>query len=199
MRAGRDFSPYGLVAPVGRLFCACGALCGANSSGCLVHVCPAACAWLEVVDVPGADGVANEAQGGEADGGGHAADLAVAAFVEGELEPGGWDGGAIANGWISGPEPAWFGACLGPGWFGEAVFEAYAFAELLDGLLVYFAFDLDKIGFWKLVFGVGDLMVEVAFAGEDQEAFRVEVEAASRIDVRDVDEILQRRSWRFPL
>ena len=45
-----------------------------------------------------ADGVADEAQGGEADGGGHAADLAVLALVDLQLNPRGRDVGAVPYG-----------------------------------------------------------------------------------------------------
>ena len=44
-----------------------------------------------------ADGVADEAQGGEADGGGHLADLAVLALVDLDLYPRGGNVGAVSN------------------------------------------------------------------------------------------------------
>src|SRR4051794_39828241 len=51
-----------------------------------VEVAPAA--GGEVAQDDRADGDADEAQGRVADGGGHAADLAVAALAEGQAEPG---------------------------------------------------------------------------------------------------------------
>lgn len=48
-----------------------------------------------------ADGDAEEAEGRESDSGGHFADLTIAAFVEGEFDPAGWDGLAVADGWIA--------------------------------------------------------------------------------------------------
>ena len=42
--------------------------------------------------------MADEAQGGEADGGRHAADLAVLAFVDLQLNPRGRDAGAVPDG-----------------------------------------------------------------------------------------------------
>ena len=52
--------------------------------------------WGKTGNAP--DGVADEAQGGEADGGRHAADLPVLAFVDLQLDPRGRDVGAVPNG-----------------------------------------------------------------------------------------------------
>jgi hypothetical protein len=49
-----------------------------------------------------ADGHAEEAEGWEADRCGHFADLAIAAFVEGEFDPTRWDVLAVADGGIAG-------------------------------------------------------------------------------------------------
>ena len=50
-----------------------------------------------------ADGVADEAQGREADGGGHLSDLPVFAFVELDFDPRCGDAGPIADGGCSFP------------------------------------------------------------------------------------------------
>jgi hypothetical protein len=45
---------------------------------------------------------ADQAQGGVADGGSHAADLTVFAFGEFQTKPAGWNGFAETNGWCAG-------------------------------------------------------------------------------------------------
>ena len=121
-----------------------------------------------------ADGDAEEAEGGMADGGGHFADLAVAAFVEGEFEPAGGDVRADADrGGAGGDEEGcgsgrdgraarapWFRVDAGGlGGEGLAAFDDDAGAELLQGGLGDFAFDLGPVGAGVGVFWVEEIGV----------------------------------------
>jgi len=158
-----------------------------------------------------ADGDAEEAEGGVADGGGHFADLAVAAFVEGEFEPAGGDVLANADRGVAGGDEEgcgsgrdgrtgvpllrdgdgpkanarapWFWVDAG-GLGGEsfAAFDEDAVAKLFEGGLGDFAFDLGPVGAGVDVFGVEEMGVESGFVGEKEEAFAVAVEAAERVD-----------------
>jgi hypothetical protein len=144
-----------------------------------------------------ADGDAEEAEGGVGDGGGHFADLAVAAFLEGEFEPAGGDVQADADRGIAGGDEEGCGsgrdgrAARAP-WFwvdagglggeGLAAFDEDAGAELLEGGLGEFAFDLGPVSAGVGVFGVEEMGVESGLVGEKEEAFAVAVEAAERVD-----------------
>jgi hypothetical protein len=144
-----------------------------------------------------ADGDAEEAEGGMADGSGHFADLAVAAFVEGEFEPAGGDVLADADRGIAGwdkegcgsgrdgrdARAPWFWVDAGGlGGEGLASFYDNSGAELLEGGFGDFAFDLGPVGAGVGVFGVEEIGVESGFVGEKEEAFAVAVEAAERVD-----------------
>ncbi len=58
-------------------------------------------AGSQIAKREGAEGGANEAEGGVSDGGGHAAHLPVLAFGDDEFNPGGGKVGAVANGRVS--------------------------------------------------------------------------------------------------
>ena len=120
-----------------------------------------------------ADADANEAEGREAGGGGHFADLAVAAFVKGEFEPAGWDALADADWGIAGRK---VGADLfGFGGEGLASFYDNAGAELLQGGIGDLAFDLGPVGAGVRIFRIEEFGVEARFVGEKEESFAVAV------------------------
>jgi len=127
-----------------------------------------------------ADGYSEEAEGGKANGSGHFADLAVAAFAEGEFEPAGGDVLAVADrgiaGWKVGADLSGFGR------EGLAAFYDKAGAELLEGGIGDFAFDLGPVGAGVGVFRIEEFGVEAGFVGEQEEAFAVAVEAAEGVD-----------------
>ncbi len=104
-----------------------------------------------------ADSYSEEAKSWEADSGGHFADLAVAAFVEGEFEPAGWDVLAVADGRVAGSKVRL--DALGSSWESFAAFYDNAGAELLQGGFGDYTFDLGPVGagmdvFWIEKFGV---------------------------------------------
>jgi hypothetical protein len=127
-----------------------------------------------------ADGDAEEAEGGVAGGGGHFADLAVAPFLEGEFEPAGGDVLADTDRGIAGGEVGV--DLMGLGGEGLASFYDNAGAELLEGGLGDFAFDLGPVSAGVRVFRVEEFGVEAGFVGEKQESFTVAVETAEGVD-----------------
>ena len=101
----------------------------------------------------------------------HAADLAVAAFDEGNFVP--RVGGVFLE--------ADFG---GRGFHPAVVVEGDvdAGAEALNGGFVWTAVDLDEIGFGDVRGGLGELLDQSAVVGEQKKTFRRVVKAADRID-----------------
>lgn len=151
-----------------------------------------------------ADADADEAEGGVSDGGGHAADLSVFAFVEFEGDPAIRHGFAVSDGRVAcGQDERGLGAegdgvlgGVGPGredlgwWFeetgaagsGEVVADAHAAFELAEGFRGWDAFDLDPVFARVCVARVEDTCGEGGFIGEEEKAFGVGVEAADGVD-----------------
>lgn len=117
----------------------------------------------------GADLGAFELEDGVADGFAEAAEDAVAAFVDVELEPG------VAASEAEGADAVGFH---------EAVVEGDAVAQALhDGAFVVdFAFEFDLVDTEHLFGGVHECVGEVAVVGEEESAFAVPVEAADGVD-----------------
>ena len=128
-----------------------------------------------------ADGDAEEAEGRVADRGGHFADLAVAAFVQGEFEPAGRDVLAVADRWIA-RRKIWVDA-FGFGGEGYFSFDDDTVAQFLQRIFGHLPFDLGPVSAGVGVFGVEEFGVETGFVGEKKESFAVAVEAAEGVDV----------------
>ena len=128
-----------------------------------------------------ADGHAEEAEGWVADSGGHFADLAVAAFVQGEFDPTGRDVFTVADRGISRRKVGMNAFRLGGESF--AAFYDNAGAELLQGGFGDFAFDLGPVGAGVGVFRIEEFGVQSGFVGKKKESFAVAVEAAERVDI----------------
>jgi len=107
----------------------------------------------------------------EADGLKHAADLAVAAFDEGDFVPG------VGSVFVE----ADFG---GRGFYAAVVVEGDVDtgAEASEGLFVGAAADFDEIFFGDVGAGLGEFLGEGAVVGEEEEAFAGVIEAADGID-----------------
>ncbi len=128
-----------------------------------------------------ADGRAEKAESGMAGGGGHFADLAVAAFLEGEFEPAGGDVLADSDRGIARRDVRM--DLLGLGGEGFLAFYDNAGAELLNGGLGDFAFDLGPVGAGVGLLWVEELRVQSRLVGEKEESFAISVEAAEGVDV----------------
>ncbi len=128
-----------------------------------------------------ADGHAEKAEGGMAGGGGHFADLAVAAFLEGEFEPAGGDVLAGADGGIARRDVRM--DLLGLGGEGFLAFYDNAGAESLQRAFSHLPFHLRPVGAGVGVFWIEEFRVQSRFVGEKEESFAISVEAAEGIDV----------------
>ena len=80
------------------------------------------------------------------DRGGHAADLAIASFGEGEFDPRGWDIFAKANGWRARRQIGFRVEQAHLRWTRTVVLDGHAGGELFQRLLARDAFDLREIG-----------------------------------------------------
>ena len=137
-----------------------------------------------------ADAHADEAEGGVADGGGHAADLAVFAFGEGEAEPGVGHVFAEAHGRVAGREIGGDVEERDVAGRGAVVAEGEAAAgELGEGGGSGDAFDEGGVFALVGVVGIEEAGVEAGLVAEEKEAFGIGVEAAEGVDVRRQVEI----------
>lgn len=110
----------------------------------------AICARGKAVQGPGANTVANQPQGGEADVGGHPSYLAVAAFLDGELDPASGNILAKPDRWLPFPDLG-LGHYLGLCRQGWAVFEQNSLAQAIQGGLIDVSFNLGPIDLWHFV------------------------------------------------
>ena len=131
------------------------------------------------IELPDAD--ADEAEGWEADGCGHFADLAIAAFVEGEFDPARGDILAEADGRIAWGKVGVDVICFGGESF--ASFDDHAFLQRPQCGIGHLAFDLRPISACVGVFWVEEFGIETGFVGEKKKSFAVAVEATERIHV----------------
>ena len=143
-----------------------------------------------------ADAGADQAQCRQSDRRGHAAHLAVAAFVDGEFDPAIRHGFAEAHGRIARPQPRWRVDASRVGGQGHAVIEHHAAAKLRELFITRFAFDLNGVSLARLGFRIGETLHQRAFVGEQQQSFAVVVETARRINIRRGDEARERLARR---
>lgn len=124
--------------------------------------------------------------------GGHAADLAVAAFADGYLQPAIGDARADPDRRHARPEvgrvdPLDVGA-------GRAVLQHDALSQPVERGGIGIALDLHEIGFRQLELRVRDPRLETTVVGQQQQPFAIAVEPPRRIDARHIDELRQRRA-----
>lgn len=137
-----------------------------------------------------ADGYADEAEGREADGCGHFADLAIASFMQDEFNPSGGNTFPSTNGriarWDVGMDLFGFGGK------GFTSFDDHAGAQSLQRAFGHLAFDLRPVSPCVGVFWVEEFGIETGFVGEKKKSFAVAVEATERIHVFRESEFGQR-------
>ena len=132
-----------------------------------------------------ADAHADEAEGGVADGGGHAADLAVFAPGEGEAEPGVGHVFAEAHGWVAGREIRGDVEEHDATGRGAVVAESEAAAgELGEGGGGGAAFVEGGVFALVSVAGIEEAGVGAGLGAEEEEPLGIGVEATEGIDVR---------------
>lgn len=134
--------------------------------------------------------MADEAQGGEADGGCHLAYLAVFALVDLDLNPRGGDVGAVSDRW--GAFPRWGVVCGEESGLGRARGKHLALGfelhRALYGTEVFGgggAFDLHMVGLPDFTSAVAfeDAALQRVVVGQQKQAFRVPVKATDGIDI----------------
>jgi hypothetical protein len=143
------------------------------------------------------DAATDKPQRGEADGSGHAPHLAVLAFPQFDLEPARRDALPVTDGRM--PRPEALGVFDAPGHTRQrsGAVDLYSRAQPPQGAFVGFSLHLDPIGLRQLLLRMADGMLEGAIVGQDQQAFTVGVEPARRIDLRNRNEVFQRRLAAF--
>lgn len=147
-------------------------------------------AGLEGVEGEPADGDADEPEGGVADGGGHAADLAVFSFDEGERDPAVRDFLADADRGDAGRDHRLGSEQMDPGRGAAVALDGQsAAAEEIERAFPGDAFDLGVVGLGLFRAGVEDAGDEIFFITEEEEAFGIAVESADRPDFRRQGEI----------
>jgi len=133
-------------------------------------------------EIEGADTHPDEPQGWVADGGGHAADLAVSAFDEFEGDPAIGDGLTHPDG--RGP---WGDVRLrfqepGTAWEGRAALDDDTLAELVDGFGVGYSFDLDPVPAGMGMSGLEQSLIPMGFIAEEEETLGIGVQSSDGVD-----------------
>jgi len=129
----------------------------------------------EAIDSIWTDRHTHQPQGRKTDSRGHAPHLAVATLGEGELDPGGRDVAAHADGRIAWPQfrfrnEADFRRA------GTAIAERHATAQFLQRLRVRFTFYLCPVGLGQFVFRFGNAGLQGPVVGQQQQTLAVVVE-----------------------
>ncbi len=138
-----------------------------------------------------ADGAAHQSQRRQADRGRHAPHLAVLAFLQGDGQPAGRLLGALAYRRIARPQPWRLGNLYRMAGLGGEIAQVDRCLQPRQAGRVRHAVHLHQIGFRLLVVGMGDVVLQLAVVGQQQQAFAVGVEAAGRVDVGDLQVVGQ--------
>jgi hypothetical protein len=147
---------------------------------------------LESVQSDWSNGDPNKTERRQANRGGHPADLPVAALGDGELEPGGGNGFPEPDG-----RDSW-GQVRGgldktdlcrAGW---TVVQDDSGSQERERLLFGNAFDLGEIRLREMELRTGELVLQPAHGGQEEQPFAVEIEAAGWIEPGNGDEVLER-------
>ena len=136
----------------------------------------------EALETPLPDLPPDEAERGEADCSGHAADLAIATFGDDEFDPLIGDGFSEPDRRIAVPEVGWPDqACLCGS--GRTVLKPEAGLKRQEIGLVRRALNLNEIGLFCPSLRAGDTGLKSPVVGENEEAFAVPIEAARRVNI----------------
>ena len=137
----------------------------------------------EIIEAHGADGDADEAQGGMSGGGRHASHLTVAAFSEDYFEPRGGDKPSESDRWYTGLDVR---LRIGQSHFAgaaTAIREARSGAQRLQCRRARRAFDLGPIGSRVTKPRAKEALNEWAIVRQNKEAFAIRIEATGGIHV----------------
>lgn len=117
--------------------------------------------------------------------GAHASYLAIAALADRQFDPAGGDILALADGGLSIPNTGVINFTRTGGKRG-AIFQRNAFCQALKCQFCCLTLNLCEVGFFQLEAGVTDFCLEGTVIGKQQQAFGVPVQAASGVDVGNV-------------
>ena len=137
---------------------------------------------------------AHQAKAGQTDRGAHAAHLPIAAFLDGQFQPGFRHALAEPYRRIARPQPIgrlFEQACGGR--LGRSVIQHHTDAQLGQMGFIGNAFDLHQIGFRPFEFRRRNLCNAGAVIGQQQQAFGIDVEPAGGIHILRQPEPGQRR------
>ena len=154
----------------------------------------------EIAEGELADAGAEEAERGVANGGGHAADLAIFSLREFEGEPGVGDGFSHADGRVARSDGGNGIEEVRAAGQGAVIVDRDAAAgEAGEGIRGRGAFDLRPVFAAMGVAGIEQPRVEAGLVAQEQEAFAIGVEAAERVDAGGQAEVGERSPFRAGL
>ncbi len=142
----------------------------------------------QAVEPVGADRDPHQAQGREADGGGHAPHLAIAALGDRHLQPCRWHMLAEADRRVARPQCRLrddVRLCRA----GASVVERHAASQLTERRFPRYTFHLHPIGLGQLMARVGDARLQATVIGEQQQSLAVVVEPPGGTHARQLDEL----------
>src|SRR5690606_38889983 len=155
-------------------------------------------AGLQALQAMRADADADQAQRRQADRGGHAPHLPVAAFGDGQLDPAVGHRLAEAHRRIARPQPVGLAdQRLHLGRASRPVLEGDAAAQRVQLFVRGFALHLHQVGLGPVEAGRADAGDQRAVVAEQQQTLGIEVEASGRINPRRQAESGQGRPRRF--
>ena len=126
-------------------------------------------------------------------GGGHAANLAIAAFAQRDREPRSWDCASFANRRDARPNSGRMES-FDLGGSGHAVAQHHAAPQLLQRRIRRNMLHLHPIKFGQFVLRIANAVLQRARISQHQQAFAVVIEPSSRVDIRHVKIFRQRWS-----
>jgi len=132
------------------------------------------------------DGHSHQPQGREAHGRCHPAHLAVATLTQGDLQPGGGDGGAKTDRRIPGRQVRDLQGA-DPGGQGGPALQQEAPAQLLELLGGWRALHLHPIAAPMPPSRIGELVLQRSMVGEQQQALAVGIKASGGVHTRTVE------------
>ena len=65
---------------------------------------------------------------------------------------------------------------------GFTVFQNHPVAERLQGAIVYLPLDLNPVGFWHFLSRRGDMVLQRAVVGQQQQAFGIKIQPAGGVE-----------------
>jgi len=123
----------------------------------------------------------------------HAANLAVAAFLQRQFQPAVRNIPPDADRWLARPQCRRLDATCAGG-PGHAVTQLHAASQGFEGGGIWQSFDLGPVTLGRAVPRIAETRLQCAVVGQEHQALAVVIQAAGRVDGRHRDEVSQHRS-----